>query len=129
MWAVGEEVSGKYLGRKSMQSPESSGHCLPPPQTTEAESQAPGLGEPWVSEPSLFPHLLLLLLLLLFLLLRAVSESAFCLGSVAARGARAQASSWADVFRALQKLSWAEFSNAPAPCWKAVFLMASGAHS
>lgn len=52
----------------------------------------PGLGEPWVSEPRPFPHLLLL-----FLLLHAVRESTSCLGS-AARGARAQASSWAGIF-------------------------------
>lgn len=65
----------------------------------EAETQSARLGESWVSEPRPFPHYLLLpLLLLLFLLLRAVSESASCLGSVAARGARAQASSWAGIF-------------------------------
>lgn len=78
--------------------PESSRHCPLPPWTTDVETRLPGLGDPWVSEPRPFPHLLLLFLLLLFLLLRVVSESASCLGSVAARGARAQASSWAGIF-------------------------------
>lgn len=103
----------------------SNGHCPPPPFITEAEMQSAWQGEPWVSGPRPFPHLLLLFLLLL----RVVSESASCLGSAAARRARAQASSWAGIFRALLKLSWAEFSSAPAPCWKAVFLMAGGGHS